>query len=62
MSDTTGWAASATHVYPVAIEHDIDGPECWCEPRIETVTTDSGEVRRIIVHRGPPDSDDESMQ
>jgi hypothetical protein len=52
-----------THVYPVAIEHNTDGPDCWCEPRIEIdVDADGNEVSRIIIHRCPPDSDDEGMQ
>ena len=42
-------------------EHDTEG-DCWCEPRIEIIEDDDGNESRLIIHRGPPDSDDESMQ
>ena len=32
-------------------EHELNhGADCWCEPRVEQVIADDGEVSRIYVH------------
>ena len=40
------------HVYPVGdlIDHDIDGGDCPCGPRIEAVKRDDGSYGWVLVH------------
>lgn len=40
------------HVYPVndLIDHDIDGGDCLCGPRIEAVKRDDGSCGWILTH------------
>ncbi len=36
------------HVYPLELKPHEISPTCWCEPELDTVTEDGGEV---WVHR-----------
>jgi hypothetical protein len=44
------------HVYPsygYHLEHVVDGKECWCSPKIESVDNYSGGIGYIIIHHLP---------
>lgn len=32
-------------------DHNTDGPDCWCQPRIEQVRDVDGEATGVILHR-----------
>lgn len=50
---------SVVHVYPIEdwIEHETEGDQCVCEPRIELVYLAGVEVGKMVIHNrvGPPD-------